>query len=61
MSTEYGTTRDGVIIYCKDWGPKSAQPIVFHHGWPPTLVMQGNDDQIVPYKDASLLQVKLTQ
>jgi non-heme chloroperoxidase len=25
----------------------------------PTLVMQGDDDQIVPYKDAALLQVKL--
>jgi non-heme chloroperoxidase len=25
----------------------------------PTLVMQGDDDQIVPYKDASLLQAKL--
>lgn len=28
------TTRDGVNIFYKDWGPKSAQPIVFHHGWP---------------------------
>jgi non-heme chloroperoxidase len=25
----------------------------------PTLVMQGDDDQIVPYKDAALLTVKL--
>jgi non-heme chloroperoxidase len=25
----------------------------------PTLVMQGEDDQIVPYKGAALLQVKL--
>ena len=25
----------------------------------PTLVMQGDDDQVVPYKDASLLQEKL--
>ena len=25
----------------------------------PTLVMQGDDDQIVPYKDASPLQAKL--
>lgn len=30
----YVTTKDGVEIYYKDWGPKSAQPIVFHHGWP---------------------------
>jgi non-heme chloroperoxidase len=27
----------------------------------PTLVLQGDDDQIVPYKDASLLQAKLLQ
>jgi non-heme chloroperoxidase len=28
------TTREGIQIYYKDWGPKHAQPIVFHHGWP---------------------------
>jgi len=28
------TTRDGTQIFYKDWGPKTAQPIVFHHGWP---------------------------
>ncbi|RWB35471.1 alpha/beta hydrolase [Mesorhizobium sp.] len=28
------TTNDGTEIYYKDWGPKDAQPIVFHHGWP---------------------------
>jgi non-heme chloroperoxidase len=28
------TTDDGVRIFVKDWGPKDAQPIVFHHGWP---------------------------
>jgi non-heme chloroperoxidase len=27
-------TGDGSEIFYKDWGPKSAQPIVFHHGWP---------------------------
>jgi non-heme chloroperoxidase len=27
-------TRDGVEIFFKDWGPRDAQPIVFHHGWP---------------------------
>jgi non-heme chloroperoxidase len=27
-------TKDGVKIFYKDWGPKDAQPIVFHHGWP---------------------------
>jgi non-heme chloroperoxidase len=28
------TTRDGTSIFYKDWGPRDAQPIVFHHGWP---------------------------
>lgn len=41
FSTTYGnehmstiTTRDGNQIFYKDWGDKSAQPIVFSHGWP---------------------------
>ena len=34
MSSGYVTTKDGVQIFYKDWGPKTAQPIVFHHGWP---------------------------
>lgn len=28
------TTSDGVEIFYKDWGPRDAQPVVFHHGWP---------------------------
>ena len=28
------TTQDDVEIFYKDWGPKEARPIVFHHGWP---------------------------
>lgn len=28
------TTNDAVEIFYKDWGPKDAQPILFHHGWP---------------------------
>ena len=28
------TTRDGTEIFYKDWGPRDARPIVFHHGWP---------------------------
>ncbi len=28
------TTKDGTRIFYKDWGPKTAKPIVFHHGWP---------------------------
>ena len=27
-------TKDGVEIFYKDWGPRDAQPLVFHHGWP---------------------------
>ncbi len=27
-------TRDWIKIFYKDWGPRDAQPIVFHHGWP---------------------------
>jgi non-heme chloroperoxidase len=30
------TTRDEVTIYFKDWGPKSAPPVVLCHGWPLT-------------------------
>ncbi|MEE7456766.1 alpha/beta hydrolase [Methylorubrum populi] len=30
----YVTTKDGVEIFYKDWGPKDAQPVMFHHGWP---------------------------
>jgi non-heme chloroperoxidase len=34
MSENFVTTKDGVRIFYKDWGPRDAQPIVFHHGWP---------------------------
>ncbi|RYE45405.1 MAG: alpha/beta hydrolase [Hyphomicrobiales bacterium] len=34
MSSGYITTKDGTEIFYKDWGSKTAQPIVFHHGWP---------------------------
>jgi non-heme chloroperoxidase len=27
-------TSDGTRIFYKDWGPRDARPIVFHHGWP---------------------------
>ncbi|TGS16847.1 alpha/beta hydrolase [Mesorhizobium sp. M2E.F.Ca.ET.209.01.1.1] len=26
--------KDGTEIFFKDWGPKDAQVIMFHHGWP---------------------------
>ncbi len=28
------TTTDGTEIFYKDWGPRDAQAVVFHHGWP---------------------------
>ncbi len=34
MTESFIKTKDGVDIFFKDWGPKDAQPIVFHHGWP---------------------------
>lgn len=34
MINDYVKTKDGVDIFYKDWGQKSAQPIMFHHGWP---------------------------
>ncbi len=46
------TVRDGSTIYYKDWGPRNAQPIVFHHGWPLYF------DQIVPIADSALLSAK---
>nr|WP_225778405.1 alpha/beta hydrolase [Pseudomonas sp. Marseille-Q3773] len=30
----YVTTQDGVQIFYKDWGPRDAPVIHFHHGWP---------------------------
>jgi len=39
------TTTDGTEIFFKDWGPKNAQPIVFHHGWP--LSADDWDNQLI--------------
>ena len=30
----YVITEDSTQIFYKDWGPRDAQAIVFHHGWP---------------------------
>jgi len=34
MGSGYIRTKDGTEIFYKDWGPKGAPPIHFHHGWP---------------------------
>lgn len=34
QSTSYVTTKDGVQLYFKDWGPRDGQAVVFSHGWP---------------------------
>jgi non-heme chloroperoxidase len=33
-SGSYVTTKDGVQIYYKDWGPRNGPVVVFSHGWP---------------------------
>lgn len=30
----FATAKDGTRIFFKDWGPRDAQPVMFHHGWP---------------------------
>ena len=32
-------TRNGAQLPYQDWGPRSAQPIVFRHGWPPSSTL----------------------
>lgn len=39
------TTPDGTTIFYKDWGPKEAPALVFHHGWP--LTADDWDNQMV--------------
>ncbi|RSY87025.1 alpha/beta hydrolase [Sphingomonas koreensis] len=48
MSQDYVTTKDGTEIFYKDWGPKDARPIVFHHGWP--LSADDWDNQMIFFR-----------
>jgi non-heme chloroperoxidase len=34
MESAFITLEDGVQIFYKDWGPRDAETIFFHHGWP---------------------------
>lgn len=34
QASSYITTRDGVQLYYKDWGPRNGQVVTFSHGWP---------------------------
>ncbi|WP_454019475.1 alpha/beta fold hydrolase [Azospirillum sp. Marseille-Q6669] len=43
------TTKDGVSIFYKDWGPRRGQPVVFHHGWP--LSADDWDSQMLFFAD----------
>jgi non-heme chloroperoxidase len=43
------TTSDGVEIFYKDWGPRDARPLVFHHGWP--LSADDWDTQLLYFLD----------
>jgi non-heme chloroperoxidase len=36
MDSGYITVKDGSQIFYKDWGPKEAPVVWFHHGWPLT-------------------------
>ncbi|MDQ0570448.1 non-heme chloroperoxidase [Variovorax paradoxus] len=33
-TASYITTKDGVQLYYKDWGPRNGQVVTFSHGWP---------------------------
>ncbi|MGU3539554.1 alpha/beta fold hydrolase [Methylobacterium sp. A54F] len=41
----FATTTDGAQIFYKDWGPRTARPIVFSHGWP--LSSDAFEDQMM--------------
>ena len=45
----FNTSKDGTQIYYNDWGPRDAQPIVFHHGWP--LSADDWDNQVMFFLD----------
>ena len=52
------TTKDGTQIFYKDWGPRDAQPIVFHHGWP--LSADDWDTQMLFFLDRAIASSPMT-
>jgi non-heme chloroperoxidase len=44
------TTADGTEIFYKDWGPRDAQVVHFHHGWP--LSADDWDAQMMAFVEA---------
>ncbi|MET4258209.1 non-heme chloroperoxidase [Bradyrhizobium sp. S3.12.5] len=34
LAKSFFTTKEQATIFYKDWGPRDAQPVCFHHGWP---------------------------
>ena len=53
----FNTSKDGTQIYYNDWGPKDAQPIVFHHGWP--LSADDWDNQMMFFLDKGFRVIAL--
>ena len=51
-------TKDGTTIFYKDWGPQSAQPIMFHHGWP--LSGDDWDTQMIYFLDQGIVSSPMT-
>ncbi|WP_207460510.1 alpha/beta hydrolase [Azospirillum sp. SYSU D00513] len=45
LQGRYVSTRDGVEIHVKQWGPQTGQPVVFSHGWP--LSADAFEDQML--------------
>jgi hypothetical protein len=52
------TTKDGTTIFYKDWGPKDAQPIVLHHGWP--LSSDDWDAQMLFFMPMAIASLRMT-
>jgi hypothetical protein len=48
MSNDFIKTTDGTEIFYKDWGPKSAQPVVFHPRLAAEQRRLGHADAVLP-------------